>query len=133
MKPINKKCVILSAELSTLDDKINRQRTTTMHGFLEKNKIPFKELIGFYKGHRESSVLIELTDKFDFKACQNIAEWYDQETILELDESRNAILCDVGFHFGTPIGKLKAISFKQAQKLDAWSYCPMNDQYYGVL
>jgi hypothetical protein len=135
MRPINKKSVILSAELSTKDDEYNKQVTKTLHGFLNKNKIPFKELVGHYKGHNESSVLIELSDKFNLRQANDLSQWYDQECLMILDEDRNAIIyneTDYGLT-QVPLGKLKAITPKQAQKLDAWSYCPLNDQYYGVL
>ena len=52
---------------------------------------------------------------------------------MYLDEDRNALLVYSDDIDNVVLGKFRDITPKQAQKLDAWSYCPLNDQYYGVL
>jgi hypothetical protein len=135
MRPINKKCVILSAELADLDDLVNSARNNQLDNHLKKSGLSYKHLISCYKNKTESSYLVEYDTLDQRNELEKLAQFYDQETILLLDEDRNAVLYNESEYGLTqiPLGKLRDISFNVAKELDAWSYCPVNDQYYGVL
>jgi len=135
MRPINKKCVILSAELDFQTPVVNKQDTDRLENYLIMDNFRYKTLIGCYKGNTEASFLVEYDNINEMVTLNKLAQHFDQETILLLDEDRNAVIYNESDNGLTqiPIGKLRNITPKQAQKLDAWSYCPINDQYYGVL
>lgn len=134
MRPINKKCVIISAEDSTCSDNFNKRETDELESILKKRNASYKHLVGSYRGHREASFLVELDDNFDLDSAKYYSHRFGQESILLLDEDRNASLHYLDDQWvDDRIGKLKAITNNEAIKLEAWSYCPLNNQFYGVL
>ena len=135
MRPINKKCVILSAEQDICTDKTNRHNSQLLENQFKYNGLNYKHLIGSYKGKLEASFLVEYDSQNERRLINSLAGKFNQESVLLLDEDRNAVLYNESENGLTqiPLGKLKPITPRQAEKLDAWSYCPINDQYYGVL
>lgn len=94
-----------------------------------KNIVP---LLGVYNNVSENSYLVEDTEK-NFKAVYTLAKRYNQESILTLDQDRNAVLEYLDSNLKKPIGKLRAITRDEALTLNAWSYNEYTDTYYSVL
>ena len=134
MRPIHKQAIILSAELSDQTDIQNKHQTDTLEARLKQKNASYKHLVGSYKGIREASFLIEVNDNFNLFDAEALGCRFGQESVLVLDEDRNASLVTLNIKLDTvKIGKLKAITNKEAIKLEAWSYCPLNNQFYGVV
>ena len=131
MRPINKKAVIISAELTKCTDKTNKHNTDILETLIVKHGLSYKHLVGSYKGIREASFLVEYDTQLPL--ILDWAEKLEQESVLLLDEDRNAQLFDFKDQQGVIIGKLQAITSKQAIKLENFSYCPLNNQFFGVL
>ena len=131
MRDVKRKCIIISAESSVRNDFNNKQNTDVLERYLEKYNYAYKPLIGHYKGVNECSFLVEYTDeRLDMLLAW--ADVLDQESILKLDQDRNASLYYVNTGEEVKIGALKSLDFKEVKNLSAWSYCPVLDQYYGV-
>ena len=74
----------ISAELSTLSERENIERTEELRDTLTISNIPFQEVEGRYSGQPETSFMI--TSEYEARA---IARIWDQECYLALD-SRGA-------------------------------------------
>lgn len=118
---------ILSAENTSLTKEQNHNRTMALNMFLNKNKIPHKELKGSYKGTEEVSFLI--VGKEHENLIIYLAKDFTQKTYLKSYPSRETYLID---RDGKEeyIGKLCAVSEDEAMQSDAWTYCHTLKTYY---
>lgn len=120
MKQINRPMIIFA--LNSPND----------HAVLEAAGITgtmFKELKGSYKGQTEASYIVDasLLDN-----VLGLAKAHRQESILILDQDRNASLYYVKSGLNTPIGRLVPASEAVALSKEAWSYRPDLNTYYIV-
>ena len=90
--------------------------------------LPFKTLIGSWKGQTELSYLV-ITDTIKEARSFGIAlaDLFDQEAFVVVDSDRNGTLIP---HYGesTNLGKLVLTDKKLIG--DNWSRCPITDKYY---
>jgi len=94
--------------------------------------IPFKQMIGHYKGTNEVSYLVPLKYQIQVEALCILLE---QESYLVSHSDRLAEL-----HYPTTgeverlPGKLQEISPSQVESgsFESWTYCPALNQYFGV-
>ena len=131
MRPITKKCVIISAEL-TKTPETNVHNSEVLETLIVKHGLSYKHMVGCYKGQREASFLVEYDTQLPL--LLDWAKRFNQESVLLLDEDRNARLSYISnSRKDMNIGKLKPVSKQEVLKLEAWSYCTLNHQFYGVL
>ena len=133
MKEVKRKCIILSAELSQYSADTNKHNSNVLEKMFINYDMPYKTLIGCYKSKNEASFLVEYNTNIERDLLLEWSKTMGQESVLLLDQDRNASLLNLQTDKENKLGKLRNISFDVAKELDAWSYCPMLDQYYGVL
>ena len=143
MRSINKQpkkpFFIVSAYIGSEDDV---DRSIKLEQELKAMKLPFKTLIGSWKGQTELSYLV-ITDtvKEAHSYGRAFADAYDQEAFVVVDANRNGkcvrtnyfIPSDkkgyvYGSYEGTNLGKLVLTDKRLIG--DNWSRCPMTDKYY---
>lgn len=119
-------CVILA---------VNTITQSTDETFIEQGltKRPIKHLTGCYKGTTERSYLIPLTHGLLLADCTAFAKEHNQESILYLDNQRNAYLVYCDKDQSEYLGTFTAVSRDRATGGDAWTYDPITKQYYMVV
>lgn len=125
---INKETIfIISAEKSTEGPRENMRRTEELERLLEKNKVPFKPLLGCSFDREESSFLIvgesyeSLVDRYAF--------YFNQDSYFKSLPNRESFLIRSDGTFES-LGKLIPVSELEAKKSGNWSYCFDLKQYY---
>ena len=103
-------------------------RSIKLEHELTTMNLPFKTLIGSWKGQTELSYLV-ITDTIKEARSFGIAlaDLFDQEAFVVVDSDRNGTLIP---HYGksTNLGKLVLTDKKLIG--DNWSRCPITDKYY---
>jgi len=92
---IKKSFVIISAERFSKTIEENKKSHLELMTQLKKDKFSIKEVEGVYHGTSEKSILVILNKKWlftDLGYLKNYAAIFDQESILFVDEDRNATL-----------------------------------------
>lgn len=112
-------------------------RSIKLEQELKAMKLPFKTLIGSWKGQTELSYLV-ITDtvKEAHSYGRAFADSYDQEAFVVVDADRNGQCMitkydkdyNYGSYEGTNLGKLVLTDKKLIG--DNWSRCPITDKYY---
>lgn len=92
--------------------------------------LAFKDLTGSYKGVKERSYLVLTHNNTAYQAALNLARRCEQESVLLLDEERNAKLMYLNDMYQIDIGVLTPVSKDEALEQDAWTYAPDLNQYY---
>jgi hypothetical protein len=100
---------------------------------LLNNMFYFKEVAGSYKGHSEKGFAIVVQDTADVLTLQDIADEYAQESVLVLDEERQAFLFYMDGKPKELLGLWMAASKLKASELDAFTYDPSTGAYYIVV
>ena len=90
----------------------------------------FKALTGSYKGVQERSYLVLTHTDEAYRAALNLAKECNQESVLLLDEDRNAKLMYLDDMHQIEIGVLTPVSKDEALKQDAWTYAHDLNQFY---
>lgn len=81
--------VLMSACLSTLTQTQNAQRTAALHCELKRHSLDVVPCEGVYKGVKEASFAIPVNYEFVVKALSEIAQEYEQESILVINNTTN--------------------------------------------
>ena len=87
--------VIISAENANKSKETNAKKHKLLMSQLKKDKFPIKEVEGVYKGTVEKSILVVLNQRWlavELATFKNYAAIFNQESILFVDEERNASL-----------------------------------------
>jgi len=132
MRPIYKKAIIMSAERFDASMGQNSIATDELRAALASSNYSFKEVLGMYKGVSETSFFVEYNNGGALADLNSLASFYDQESILHLDEDRNASLVYCDSDEETKVGLFQAIDKSEAFKLDAYTYCPQLNMYFAV-
>jgi hypothetical protein len=92
---VKKPFVIISAERFTNTIEENEKKHNELMTQLKKDKFSIKEVEGVYCGTVEKSILVILNKRWlavELATFKNYAAIFDQESILFVDEERNASL-----------------------------------------
>lgn len=97
---------------------------------LEKLGIPYKQIVGCYKGVMEISYIVSYRYRFDIEDMFKC-----QESILLLSERDARSRREAFLDFGVPgmeeyLGKMHSVGHSYAIQQDAWSYDPETDKYF---
>ena len=87
--------VIISAERFTNTIEENEKKHNELMTQLKKDKFSIKEVEGVYKGTVEKSIIVILNKRWlavELATFKNYAAIFNQESILFVDEERNASL-----------------------------------------
>lgn len=124
------KVIILSAELSTLGQRENSNRTILLDEMLSELNISYKNATGCYKGTSETSFVCVVNNDAELDTIKNFAfKNFNQESVLEQDSNG---ICRLEYQNDTSevLGKLRQVSGEVATKQDA--YTVMGGKYYVV-
>ncbi len=96
------------------------------------------QMLGSYKGEIETSYITffptdEVTFNHAISKAKHIGRLYSQESLLVVDQYRNAklVFCDnVDLKEDVPLGKWVECNKETAKLQDSWSYFPLKDSYY---
>ena len=129
MKVSNYEPVVIFSVFQNLMPKscneINHRETI---GYLRRLKIPFKEVLGCYKGRKEKSLLIP---ESKLKIANTFAKLYNQESLLILDNERGAWFSDVKTSERSFAGWFAPCTERVIwQHPDAWTFS--DGQYYHI-
>lgn len=129
MKTLTIPQLIVSSFTNTSTYAQNLEDFETLKVWLNSLSIPFKELIGRYKGTDEHSLLISSEHR---RVVDAIVRDYNQESYLELYHDGFAELV---YRNGSreKLGYLKQVTPEHAKTLDAFSFDPIENQYYTVV
>ena len=96
-----------------------------------KQVFNYKLVEGCYKGKTEVSFYVEIETVQDFNLIENIAHYYKQESILFVNDDRQAYLVYLD-DTSNPvyIGNFKQVSKSEALQHDAYTYDYKNNGYY---
>ena len=133
MRQINKEIVIFSVyrEKSKHENLLNHTETMLE---LDSAGIKYTELVGYYKGSKELSLMIGL---HNLDLAISIAKYFNQESILISKSDRSTYLMDLTHYYDSYeeeyIGTLKPTSEFVAKKQHSYSYNPETDSYFVVV
>lgn len=91
--------------------------------------LPFKSLLGCYKGTCEESFLVADNSK-NRAFVLGIARRHNQQSILIVDADRYAELLYLNLNTSQPIGKFVAVSKSHALQQDNWTFDPETENFY---
>jgi hypothetical protein len=117
---------IFSVEQAGESDKTNKANTDKISFYLECRGIPFKEVIGHYKGSNETSFVV---DQKHENEVQSLAKQYNQESILYVDALGNATLEYLDGN-KVKLGKFEVVDSPKG--LDSFTFDPINEVYYAA-
>ena len=118
---------IVSAYLDHRFAESNIERTLELEREIRAMKLPFKVLVGSWKGKKEFSYLVTTdTVKEAHSFGRALADAYEQEAFIVVDSNRNG-KCISNYN-EIDLGKLVLTDKKLIG--DNWSRCPMTDKYY---
>lgn len=121
--------IILSGELSNQTKLENQSRTADLYKSLRSLNIPFKTVVGVYKGVKEESFVTTPRDASEFSTVLSLASHFDQESVLHLDSNRRAKLIFRGGQV-EHLGYFTSVPEKIARAQDA--YTQDGDDFYIV-
>jgi len=105
--------VIISAERFTNTIEENEKNHNELLTQLKKDKFSIKEVEGVYQGTVEKSILVILNQRWlavELATFKNYAAIFNQESILFVDEERNASLIFPQGGLSEKLGKFIAVS-----------------------
>lgn len=120
----NKEFIIFS--LDTRDIKTSLEDGAAI---LRVNHIPFKRVIGTYKNTQEVSYLVPSVYQ---DQVLRLAKEMDQESILEVDGNKNAVLRYIEDGRVERLGRFTKVSEDEALNLDSWTRDIQTGDYYAV-
>ena len=121
MREINKKCVILSLNTGSLKEDLKQIKSLSL---------PFKCLIGAYKGKLEDSYLIVYNTYQELRKIIILAQANFQESILILREDRTCFLRYFNQTERVELGKLVSVSRDKAHLEDTWTLDLKTNKFY---
>ncbi len=130
MRARNPKCIIMSAEYYTESEESNKERTSDLYDLIRDSGMGFKMVVGSYKGVMEQSFLVVYSNDQELALLNNFAKSFQQESILVLDEDRNASLMYCKDRKIEALGRLREVTKEKARELDA--YTLTNDAYFTI-
>ncbi len=119
MREILSPAVILALNTGELSDE---RATLRALGF------EFKPVTGVYKTVTEDSYVVLLKQTDDLKKLMDLAAQHEQESILFLDERRNAKLVYLKDNSTEPLGRFTKVSEVEAKQHD--NYTKDDNSYY---
>jgi len=126
----NNPFVLISAELSSLSQEENKQRTEELLARLQRADMAFKKVQGKYQGTTETSYLVVAMTASDRTFLEILGKEYGQECILYVDRDRLATL--IYSDKVTPIGSFKLIS-KDKEPTGDYTYDYETNTYWSII
>lgn len=128
---ISQQVVILSAELSELNNSVNQSRTELLNSMLQDIKLPYSESVGYWDGELEYSFVVIVKNKEDIDTLKDFAfKSFGQDAILHQDSNQMAHIIN---RDGSSMlaGRLEEVPANKVDKLQG--YTIMNNKVYTVV
>lgn len=109
----------------------NSEKEQHVEAYMRAHSIGFKKVKGSYKGNMEDSYVAIVDDDVKLDTIFSIAARFSQESILVVDELRQASFHDVLTGDVKTVGSFTAVTALEAQGLDGWTLD--GTQYYAIL
>jgi len=125
---------LVSASLSKLGRDKNKKRTEFLADlFKDRLTEPWKfaPVKGCYKGQKEDSFKVNVSDPIDLGLVEKVARFFDQESYLLIDSNRIAWLWFLNGDVHR-LGSLVAASAAEAMAQEAWTFDPESGTYFIV-
>jgi len=126
--------VFISAHTENNNFSENATQTEHLETSLRALGAKFTPVNGTYKGVSESSFMVEIDDTVNLKTLLGLSLHFNQECIMHIGTHNMAYL--IGFNDGrkytTDIGRIHEIDEREAKYLEASSFIPKTNKYYGV-
>ena len=123
---VNAVTMILSPCLDTLDAPTNRSRVKAFKSALILLKIPYKTVLGSYKGVMETSFMLD----YDKDFMNHVFMEYGQESVLVMDSLDNGFLQYATGNEKMPIGVKTVITYTEAMINENWSCLCGSNEYF---
>lgn len=124
------KFVIFSAYKDSLSEAQNVERTELVINDIKRLGLNYKLVDGVYKGQAETSIYVEVPSLDDFAEVHEIATLLEQESILNVDQNRQATLIFLITGSSIQLGEFKQTSEQVARTHDCYTYDHENNAYY---
>lgn len=134
MRHLNPTTVILSAEKYDLSERENVNRMVKLVNLLDGLGLEYKKVYSRYKNSNETSLMVILSDPDQTENLRELADQFEQESILVLNPDRTAYLlfADGGeSHFG--LKQFREISANTAKELDNTTFDPETNKHYAMI
>ena len=125
---IKKPIAIISAEKAGLTEGDNLQRTYSLKEDLEALGLPYKAVLGMFEGTKEQSFVVVIKDHNQLFILSDLAEKYNQDSILYRNEYEDTYLLD-GFNMKY-IGKFVQVPEYVAKRKPTYTHDMTNNSYY---
>lgn len=126
---LNNTIYIFSVFSSQSTDITNEMNNRSVLALLQDYQVPYKELLGSYKGVQEKSILVKGDTHKNL--ILELLELYNQESYLELTPfTRHAVLTYVKTNESVDLGQFKPTTKDDALSRDAWTYDIDSGIYY---
>lgn len=120
--------VFISAEYYKNDEVTNAVYTKFLAKQLRNYGLRFEVAEGCYKGTKEVTFIVNLSNDSDFVKTMKLGAMYNQESILVVDKSNRATLIYVNNGRSEYLGKMVSSLSLNESKVDA--YTKLNDGSY---
>lgn len=129
--------VVFSVDKADLPAEINRERQTMVEAQLAARGLRFKKVQGVYKGARETAYIVTLHAQGLEDTILTLARRYGQESVLQVDFNRFAMLLFLNPGNGGPnvkdfkgVGYWREITADDAANED--NFTQDGDKYYST-
>lgn len=121
---INKTRMVMALNLDTLGEELAMIKMVTDIDYT------LPPLLGSYEGETERSYVFEYSNLSEYLVLLHLAKHTNQESVLLLDENNESTLlfCESGER--VPLGQFKSVDQAKALSQAAWSYSPVDNQFY---
>lgn len=126
MKPI--RMAIVSAERAEHDVDVNAARTEWLRDRLETSDLSALPAEGMYAGAAEKSFLVAVPRDAELAVIMELARVASQESVLVLDEDRQARLVFLDGRPDVPLGIMREVS--RARAIGAGAYTRVGEVYF---
>ena len=126
---------VFSAERASLSPLANIQRARDLSDWLTSSAHDHAAVSGCYNGARESGQLVLLYDGLSGQAwqdCVMLAAQYGQESILYVDDDRQAFLFSLATSEFSSVGAWKETTQAHAESLPAYTIGPEGRYWIAV-
>lgn len=126
MKPV--RMAIVSAERPVCSVAENAARTRNLSVWLESAGISASPACGMYAGVAEASFICACPRDAELAVILEIADYFQQESVLVIDETRDARLVYLDGRPDVELGRMREVSRERAEA--AGAYTRVGDVYF---
>ena len=120
----------LSAERVEESPGYNEHSTGVLATELTRQGLPYKQVEGYFAGHKEATFLIVGAEHEAAVFCLGVL--FKQGAYVRCDGDRNAFLVDLGEGGVEHLGTFRKVTSEQAKRWGAYTFDPETGQYWAA-